>query len=167
MLPVRKSARRPLSRREHPHRRDRFFATFRQSLSRESAWRDFRGQWFRKAVGLHAGRGNGRHRNAHPADLHHKRAGRGGHADQLHVGTAGNEEVLSVNPVVGETNDGYLSDIRGRHITPEEGFAAVKNAKGGAVEEGDVSAGTGTNVFQVLAGLRNSWFAPKVRKEHL
>jgi D-aminopeptidase len=79
----------------------------------------------------------------------------------------GNEEVLSVNPVVGETNDGYLSDIRGRHITPEEGFAAVKNAKGGAVEEGDVGAGTGTNVFQVLAGLRNSWFAPKVRKEHL
>jgi D-aminopeptidase len=76
----------------------------------------------------------------------------------------GNEEVLSVNPVVGETNDGYLSDIRGRHITAEEGFAAVKNAKGGPVEEGDVGAGTGTNVFQVLAGLRNSWFAPKVRK---
>src|ERR1700689_383861 len=48
----------------------------------------------------------------------------------------GNEEVLSINPVVGETNDGYLNDIRGRHITPDDVFAAVKNAKGGPVEEG-------------------------------
>src|SRR5437763_11661980 len=46
-----------------------------------------------------------------------------------------NEHVLSINPVVGETNDGYLSDIRGRHITPDEVFAAIKNAKGGPVEE--------------------------------
>ena len=49
--------------------------------------------------------------------------------------------------MVGETNDGYLSDIRGRHITPEDVFAAVKNAKGGPVEEGAVGAGTGTVVF--------------------
>ena len=48
----------------------------------------------------------------------------------------GNEDVLSINPVVGETNDGYLSDIRGRHITPDDVFAAIKNAKGGPVEEG-------------------------------
>jgi len=54
----------------------------------------------------------------------------------------GNEDVLSINPVVGETNDGYLSDIRGRHITPDDVFAAVKNAKGGSVEEGDIGAGT-------------------------
>jgi D-aminopeptidase len=48
----------------------------------------------------------------------------------------GNEDVLSINPVVGETNDGYLNDIRGRHISPDDVFAAVKNAKSGPVEEG-------------------------------
>jgi len=46
----------------------------------------------------------------------------------------GNEDVLSINPVVGETNDGYLSDIRGRHVSPHDVFAALKNAKGGLVE---------------------------------
>ena len=40
----------------------------------------------------------------------------------------GNEDVLSINPVVGETNDGYLNDIRGRHIAPEDVFSAIKNA---------------------------------------
>src|SRR6202790_2751107 len=40
----------------------------------------------------------------------------------------GNEDVLSVNPLVGESNDGYLSDIRGRHIKPDDVFAAIKNA---------------------------------------
>jgi D-aminopeptidase len=56
----------------------------------------------------------------------------------------GNEDVVSINPIVGETNDGYLNDIRGRHVTPEDVFAAVKNARGGPVEEGAVGAGTGT-----------------------
>jgi D-aminopeptidase len=65
----------------------------------------------------------------------------------------GNEDVLSINAVVGETNDGYLSDIRGRHITPDDVFAAVKNAKGGPVEEGDVGAGTGTVVFGWKGGI--------------
>jgi D-aminopeptidase len=65
----------------------------------------------------------------------------------------GNEDVLSINPVVGETNDGYLSDIRGRHITPEDVFAAVKNAQAGAVEEGAVGAGTGTVVFGWKGGI--------------
>src|SRR5438067_4373235 len=65
----------------------------------------------------------------------------------------GNEDVLSINPVVGETNDGYLSDIRGRHITPEDVFAAVKNAKGGPVEEGAVGAGTGTVAFGWKGGI--------------
>jgi len=68
----------------------------------------------------------------------------------------GNEDVLSINPVVGETNDGYLSDIRGRHITPDDVFAAVKNAKGGLVEEGDVGAGTGTVVFGWKGGIGTS-----------
>jgi D-aminopeptidase len=65
----------------------------------------------------------------------------------------GNEEVLSINPVVGETNDGYLNDIRGRHISPDDVFAAVKNAKGGPVEEGDVGAGTGTVAFGWKGGI--------------
>src|SRR5437899_9504012 len=59
----------------------------------------------------------------------------------------GNENVLSVNPVIGETNDGYLNDIRGRHITPDDVFAAIKKAKTGPVEEGNVGAGTGTVAF--------------------
>jgi len=70
----------------------------------------------------------------------------------------GNEDVLSINPVVGETNDGYLSlsDIRGRHITRDDFFAAVRNAKGGPVEEGDVGAGTGTVVFGWKGGIGTS-----------
>jgi D-aminopeptidase len=68
----------------------------------------------------------------------------------------GNEDVLSINPVVGETNDGYLSDIRARHITPDDVFAAVENAKGGPVEEGDVGAGTGTVVFGWKGGIGTS-----------
>ena len=65
----------------------------------------------------------------------------------------GNEKVLSINPLVGETNDGYLSDIRGRHITPEDVFAAIKNAKGGPVEEGCVGAGAGTVAFGWKGGV--------------
>jgi D-aminopeptidase len=68
----------------------------------------------------------------------------------------GNEDVFSINPVVGETNDGYLSDIRGRHITPDDVFAAVKNAKGGPVEEGAVGAGTGTVIFGWKGGIGTS-----------
>lgn len=65
----------------------------------------------------------------------------------------GNEEVLSINPVVGETNDGYLNDIRGRHLSPEDVFAALKSARGGAVEEGAVGAGTGTVAFGWKGGI--------------
>jgi D-aminopeptidase len=65
----------------------------------------------------------------------------------------GNEDVLSINPVVGETNDGYLSDIRGRHITADDVFAAIGNAKGGPVEEGAVGAGTGTVAFGWKGGI--------------
>ena len=69
------------------------------------------------------------------------------------LNTPGKEDVLSVNPVVGETNDGYLNDIRGRHITPEDVFAAIKDAKGGHVEEGNVGAGTGTIAFGWKGGI--------------
>jgi D-aminopeptidase len=68
----------------------------------------------------------------------------------------GNDDVLSINAVVGETNDGYLSDIRGRHITPEDVFGAIKNAKSGPVEEGAVGAGTGTVVFGFKGGIGTS-----------
>jgi D-aminopeptidase len=65
----------------------------------------------------------------------------------------GNEDVLSINPVVGETNDGYLSDIRGRHITSEEVESAIRGAKSGPVEEGAVGAGTGTVAFGWKGGI--------------
>src|SRR5438552_11275260 len=65
----------------------------------------------------------------------------------------GNEDVLSINPLVGETNDGYLSDIRARQITPEDVFAAIKSAKSGPVEEGSVGAGTGTVAFGFKGGI--------------
>jgi D-aminopeptidase len=68
----------------------------------------------------------------------------------------GNQDVLSVNPVVGETNDGYLNDIRGRHITPDDVFAAIKKAKTGPVEEGNVGAGTGTVAFGWKGGIGTS-----------
>ena len=65
----------------------------------------------------------------------------------------GNEDVQSVNPVVAETNDGYLNDIRGRHISREDVFNAIKSAKGGTVEEGSVGAGTGTVAFGFKGGI--------------
>src|SRR5205809_5384776 len=68
----------------------------------------------------------------------------------------GNEEVESINPLVGETNDGFLNDIRGRHITREDVFGALKNAKSGAVEEGSVGAGTGTVAFGWKGGIGTS-----------
>mgnify|MGYP006278507927 FL=1 len=58
-----------------------------------------------------------------------------------------NREVRSVNPVVGETNDGWLNDIQGRHITKEHVLKAIEKAEGGKVEEGNVGAGTGTICF--------------------
>ena len=68
----------------------------------------------------------------------------------------GNEDVQSINPLVGETNDGYLNDIRGRHVGREEVFAAIKNARGGPVEEGGVGAGTGTVAFGFKGGIGTS-----------
>lgn len=68
----------------------------------------------------------------------------------------GNENVLSVNPIVGETNDGWLSDIRSRPIAAEDVFAAINNAAGGPVEEGAVGAGTGTVAFGWKGGIGTS-----------
>jgi len=69
---------------------------------------------------------------------------------------AGNEAVQSVNAVVGETNDGYLNDIRGQHISIEDVIAAIQNAKSGMVEEGNVGAGTGTVCFGYKGGIGSS-----------
>lgn len=65
----------------------------------------------------------------------------------------GNEQVRSVNAVVGETNDGWLNDIRGRHVTPAHARRAIETAKGGAVAEGAVGAGAGTVAFGFKAGI--------------
>ena len=69
------------------------------------------------------------------------------------LGLSGNEKVQSVNPLVAETNDGYLNDIRGRHITSQDVIAAIKDAKNGTVEEGSVGAGTGTVAFGFKGGI--------------
>ncbi|HEU5412912.1 MAG TPA: P1 family peptidase [Candidatus Angelobacter sp.] len=69
------------------------------------------------------------------------------------LGLSGNEAVLSVNPLVGETNDGYLNDIRSRPITEQDVIAAIKSAKEGPVEEGCVGAGTGTVAFGFKGGI--------------
>ena len=68
----------------------------------------------------------------------------------------GNEEVRSINPVVGETNDGALNDIRGRHVSRDHVFAALSNAADGVVEEGAVGAGTGTVCFGWKGGIGSS-----------
>jgi D-aminopeptidase len=65
----------------------------------------------------------------------------------------GNEDVQSINPLVAETNDGYLNDIRGRHITRDDVFSALKSAKNGPVAEGSVGAGTGTVAFGFKGGI--------------
>ena len=68
----------------------------------------------------------------------------------------GNEDVQSINPLVAETNDGYLNDIRGRHISRDDVVTAIKSAKGGAVAEGSVGAGTGTVAFGFKGGIGTS-----------
>lgn len=83
----------------------------------------------------------------------------------LNVGTAvdavvgymlrleGNEGVRSVNALVGETNDGFLNDIRGQHVTAGDVIGAIESAKAGVVKEGSVGAGTGTTSFGWKSGI--------------
>ena len=68
----------------------------------------------------------------------------------------GNEDVRSINPVVGETNDKNLNDIRGRHVKREHVVEAIRTATSGAVEEGCVGAGTGTVCFGWKGGIGTS-----------
>lgn len=86
----------------------------------------------------------------------------------LNVGTAmeaviawtlaqtGNENVVSVNALVGETNDSALNDIRGMHVRREDVLSAIRNAKDGPVEEGSVGAGTGTVCYSWKGGIGTS-----------
>lgn len=62
----------------------------------------------------------------------------------------------TVNPVVGECNDGFLNDIQGRHVTPEMVRAALEGASGGPVEQGAVGAGTGMVCFGFKGGIGSS-----------
>lgn len=59
----------------------------------------------------------------------------------------------TVNPVVGECNDGFLNDLRGRHVHQQHVWQAIDSASGGAVAEGSVGAGTGTSCFQFKGGI--------------
>ncbi len=68
----------------------------------------------------------------------------------------GNENVRSVNPLVGETNDGWLNDIRARVIEPHHVHEAIEAASGGPVAEGNVGAGTGTRALGFKAGIGSS-----------
>src|SRR5207237_930434 len=68
----------------------------------------------------------------------------------------GNEDVRSANPVVAETNDGYLNDIRARPITETDVLSAINGAASGPVAEGSVGAGRGTVAFGWKGGIGTS-----------
>lgn len=72
------------------------------------------------------------------------------------IALKGNEQVRSVNAIVGETNDGWLNDIRGRHIKQEHILAAINSASTGVVPEGNVGAGTGTMCLGFKGGIGTS-----------
>lgn len=75
-----------------------------------------------------------------------------------------NATVRSINPVVGETNDGWLNDIRSQPVQPQHVWAALDSAKTGAVDEGCVGAGIGTTAFGWKAGIGT---ASRKLPEHL
>ena len=72
------------------------------------------------------------------------------------IAQPGNEQVRSVNALVGETNDGGLNDIRGLHVTRAHVIAAITGAAGGSVAEGSVGAGTGTINYGWKGGIGTS-----------
>ncbi len=67
-----------------------------------------------------------------------------------------NSKITSVNPIVGETNDGRLNDIQGRHVKADHVFDAIRNAQSGPVKEGSVGAGTGTRALGFKGGIGTS-----------
>lgn len=68
----------------------------------------------------------------------------------------GNQEVRSVNALVGECNDGFLNDIRSRPLTAEHTLEAIANATTGPVVEGCVGAGAGVSAFGWKGGIGSS-----------
>lgn len=72
------------------------------------------------------------------------------------LGLPGNENVRSANVVVGETNDGFLSDIRARPVKEADVLGAINGARLGAVEQGSVGAGRGTRAFGWKGGIGTS-----------
>ncbi len=72
------------------------------------------------------------------------------------LGLPGNEDVRSVNPLVGETNDGFLNNIRGLHVQESHVLEAIRTASAGPVAEGAVGAGTGTSAFGWKGGIGTS-----------
>jgi len=72
------------------------------------------------------------------------------------IAQPGNDRVRSVNPLVGETNDGGLNDIRGLHVTTNHVLEAIRTAKTGPVVEGTVGAGTGTVAYGWKGGIGTS-----------
>ena len=72
------------------------------------------------------------------------------------IAQPGNEDVRSVNALVGETNDGGLNDIRGLHVTRDHVTSAIASARASAVEEGAVGAGAGTVAFGWKGGIGTS-----------
>jgi len=79
------------------------------------------------------------------------------------LGLEANQDVRSINPIVSETNDGWLNDIRGRHVKKEHVLHAIENASAGPVEEGSVGAGTGTRCLGFKGGIGTS---SRVLPEH-
>ncbi|HET7219843.1 MAG TPA: P1 family peptidase [Vicinamibacterales bacterium] len=81
------------------------------------------------------------------------------------IARAGNENVRSVNALVGETNDGTLNDIRGIHVSRDHVLAAIEGAKDGAVDEGAVGAGAGTIAFGWKGGIGTSSRVVKIEAD--
>jgi D-aminopeptidase len=72
------------------------------------------------------------------------------------ISQPGNEQVRSVNAIIGETNDGGLNDIRGLHVTTDHVLDAIRRAASGPVAEGSVGAGTGTICYGWKGGIGTS-----------
>lgn len=72
------------------------------------------------------------------------------------LGLPGNEDVVSVNPVVGETNDGYLNEVRLKSVGKAELMKAIEAASDSPVAEGNVGAGTATRAFGYKGGIGTS-----------
>ncbi|OQX86980.1 aminopeptidase [candidate division KSB1 bacterium 4484_87] len=68
----------------------------------------------------------------------------------------GNENIRSINPVVGETNDGYLNNIQKRAVNRDHVFQAIQSARSGKIREGSIGAGTGTICFGFKGGIGTS-----------